>query len=131
MDKRSYIPGTPEEVVANMLRVARQPGRARKLLGRRGRKLDPAKLDQVREAAEELAATGAVITHVHKQGFPASTPHAQALEDAERAAAAYGTAISAEVIETPEHQAAGEFLVKVLLIPAFKPDEPAAQTHRP
>ncbi|MFI9558883.1 hypothetical protein [Nonomuraea endophytica] len=115
MDKRAYIPGTPAEVGAQLERVARQQGRARRLLNRRGR-LDPARADDIKAAAAELVASGAVVTGVLKTGFPTATPREQALEDATTAAREHGRPITAEIVETPEHTAAGEYLVKVLVI---------------
>ncbi|MEV0149117.1 MULTISPECIES: hypothetical protein [unclassified Nonomuraea] len=126
MDKRPYEPGTPDEVIANMLRVARQKGRIRKLFGRRGG-LDLDRLEDVQRAAEELAASGSVVGQVLKVGFSATTPHEDATEQAVRAAREYGTPITAEVVETDEHRAAGEFLVKVLVVDVDPRQRPSSQ----
>lgn len=58
-----------------------------------------------------------VVEHVWKQGFPADTPHEQAIEVARQAALQEhpGDVLAEEIIQTPEHEAAGEFLVRIVI----------------
>lgn len=119
MDKHLAEPGTPAEVRANMRRIAREAagrGRAHRLLDRRGGRLNSTRQADVEAAADELEAAGAVITQVHKQGFPAATAEETAIDEALQTARQYGKPITAEIVRTPEHEAAGEYLVKILLI---------------
>ncbi|MFI6819276.1 hypothetical protein ACIBG7_43295 [Nonomuraea sp. NPDC050328] len=116
-DKRDYEPGTPQEVAALVTRLAKQPGgRGRRLLSRTGGRVDHRKADDVLALADELEASGATIGQVYKQGFPAATGHEDAIEEAVKAARVYGKPITAEVVQTPEHEEAGEFLVVVRVV---------------
>lgn len=117
MDKRDYEPGTPAEAAAHLRRVARLPqGRARRLLDRRGGRLDHRRLGDIEHAADALVEAGAVVTLIVQIGFPAAVDREQAIEDAMPEARRHGQPITAEIVETEEHVAAGEFLVKVHVI---------------
>ncbi|MEU4576599.1 hypothetical protein [Nonomuraea sp. NPDC023979] len=111
--KFTYRPGTPEEVVANLHRLRGRAGSGARMLNRAGR---PLAGRDVEAEAEALKDAGATIGHIYKHGFPAATPHEQAMDEALAAARAHGRPLSAEIVQTPEHEAAGEFLVKVLLL---------------
>lgn len=129
MDKRDYEPGTPREVAVLVKRLARQPGgRGRRLLSRTGNRVDHRRAADVQALADELEASGATVGQVHKHGFPAATAHEDAIEEAVTAARAYGKPITAEIVQTPEHEAAGEFLVAVRVIDVDrKRGQPASQ----
>ncbi len=63
-----------------------------------------------REAAE--------VVLVHKHGFPAGTSETAALTAARlaaRTAMPLGEILSEEIVQSPEHEAAGEFLVRVTM----------------
>jgi hypothetical protein len=63
------------------------------------------------------------VTHVWKQGFPVSTTPKAATLSAMKAAeeAGLGEVVHHEVVTTPEHEAAGEFVVVLLLHDKNKP----------
>lgn len=69
------------------------------------------------------------VTHVWVQGFPVGTPTKtatlQAMADAEKSVK--GEVVHHEVLTTPEHEAAGEFIVKLLIHDKDKP----ARTRKP
>lgn len=111
--KGAFKPGTPEEVVANLHRLRGRAGGEARMLNRAGR---PLAGRDVEAEAEALKDAGATIGHIYKRGFPAATPREQAMDEALAAARTYGQPLSAEIVETDEHRAAGEFLVKVLLV---------------
>ncbi|MEV0993406.1 hypothetical protein [Nonomuraea sp. NPDC050202] len=114
--RRSARPGTPDEVVANVLRVGGQASARPRRLFRRGRPVDVGRQADVEALADALAAEKAVLGHIYKHGFPAATPYEEAMDTALEAARGLGRPLSAEIVQTPEHEAAGEFLVKVLLV---------------
>nr|WP_062336207.1 hypothetical protein [Herbidospora sakaeratensis] len=64
--------------------------------------------------------------HTHKQGFPSGTPHGLAIAAATEAAQRFvgdgEQVLAAEVMEqSPEHEEAGEFLVRVEIGPLTSP----------
>jgi hypothetical protein len=113
--RRGARHGTPDEVVANILRVSDR-ATPRRLFDRKGGRVDPAAVAAVEALTVAAADAGATIGHIYKHGFPAATPREQAMDEALQVARAYGQPLSAEIVQTPEHEAAGEFLVKVLLL---------------
>jgi hypothetical protein len=96
--------------------VADQKGRPRRLFNPKGARVDPGRPEEVEALNVASATLQTVVKHVYQQGFPSATPHEQALDTALVAAAGLGQPLSAEIVQTPEHEAAGEFLVKVLLL---------------
>lgn len=58
------------------------------------------------------------VAHIWKQGFPDSTDHKEAAQEAEANARSQveglGRLLSLEIIQTPEHEANNEFLVKLV-----------------
>jgi hypothetical protein len=70
-----------------------------------------------RKLREALAAQGASVQHVYKHGFPARTAEDAALEVARQGARRLhgGQILAEEIVQTPEHEAAEEYLVVISL----------------
>ncbi|WP_068925050.1 hypothetical protein [Planobispora rosea] len=82
----------------------------------RQRLRDAAALRKRRTQIEEDGS--AVIGHIYKHGFREGTPEEQALVTARRGAQQLypqGEILSEEILQTPEHTAAGEYLVVINL----------------
>jgi ribosomal protein L12E/L44/L45/RPP1/RPP2 len=105
-------PGSPEELAAEVRRVAALPPEVRRLYDEAGAEVDSADAEAVDALVESLA--GMRIAHAYQRGFPAAEPYASALSAAATAAGDYGRVTTAEVVTTPDHEAAGEYLVRVL-----------------
>lgn len=72
------------------------------------------------------------VTHVWNQGFPIDTPPKTAILAAmeEAAKSVPGEVVYHEVISTPEHEEAGEFIVKLLIHDKSKPTRTAKPKER-
>jgi hypothetical protein len=71
-----------------------------------------------RKLREQLQAEqNATVQHVYKHGFPARTAEDAALEVARQGARKLhgGQILAEEIVQTPEHEAAGEYLVVITL----------------
>lgn len=57
------------------------------------------------------------VSYIWKQGFPVGTDYAQAIAEATALAKSQGNVtgdvVNSEIIQTPEHEANGEFLVSL------------------
>lgn len=75
---------------------------------------------------------------IYKQGFPAETPHARAIQAATEAALALaeadptldGSIVETDIIQSDEHAAAGEYLVRLLLGPDDRPKPDPIEQRR-
>jgi hypothetical protein len=76
--------------------------------------------------------------HIYKHGFPASTPHDEAIAMATEGALALaagdptldGSIVETEIVQTDAHTEAGEYLVRLLLGPDTRPKEDPIEQRR-